>query len=136
MHRPLCWFDMLWVVLNVSLLEGWAHEGELLQERSQTQKYLDHMSITCILCKFLKLSWIRSTNYCKIHVIMPPTSKKLTGHIGFGLCVRPCVRACVLSSKTVYAWVLKFHTWIPRGKIFDARLFSCPSYLPSGVTPI
>ena len=24
-------------------------------------------------------------------VNMPPTSKKLTGYIGFGLCVRPCV---------------------------------------------
>ena len=28
-------------------------------------------------------------------VIMPPTSKKLTGHIGFELCVRPSVRAFV-----------------------------------------
>ena len=28
-------------------------------------------------------------------VIMPPTSKKLTGHIGFGLCVRPSVHPSV-----------------------------------------
>ena len=56
---------------------------------------------------------------------MPPTSKKLTGHIGFGLSVRPSVRL----SKTVHARVLKFHIWIPHGKIFDARFFSCPSYL-------
>ena len=27
-----------------------------------------------------------------IIIIMPLTSKKLTGHIGFGLCVRPSVR--------------------------------------------
>ena len=60
-------------------------------------------------------------------VVMPPTSKKLTGHIGFGLCVRPCVR----SSKTVHDRVLKFHIWIPHGKIVDARFsFSCPSYPP------
>ena len=44
--------------------------------------------------------------------------------------VRPCMRACVRSSKTVHARVLKFHIWIPRGQIFDARFFSCPSYLP------
>ena len=52
---------------------------------------------------------------------MPPTSKKLREHIGFGLSVR--------SSKTVHAKVLKFHIWIPHGKIIDARFFSCPSYL-------
>ena len=57
---------------------------------------------------------------------MPPTSKKLTVHIGFGLSVRACIR----SSKTAHARVLKFHIWIPRGKLFDARFFSCPSYLP------
>ena len=61
---------------------------------------------------------------------MPPTSKKLTGPIGFGLFVRVSVHACVRSSKTVHATVLKFHMWIPYGKIFDARFFSCPSYLP------
>ena len=46
---------------------------------------------------------------------MPPTSKKLTGHIDFGLSVR--------SSKTVHARVLKFHIWIPHGKIADIRFF-------------
>ena len=35
----------------------------------------------------------------------------------------------VCSSKTVHARVLKFHIWIPHGKIIDARFFSCPSYL-------
>ena len=52
-------------------------------------------------------------------VVMPPTSKKLTGHTGFGLCVRLFVR----SSKTVHARVLKFHLWIPHGKIVDARFY-------------
>ena len=42
---------------------------------------------------------------------MSPTSKKLTGHIGFGL------------SASVHARVLNFHIWIPHGKIFDAYLF-------------
>ena len=52
-------------------------------------------------------------------VFMPPTSKELREHIGFGLCFRPSVR----SSKTVHARVLKFHIWIPHGKIVDARFF-------------
>ena len=69
-----------------------------------------------------------------IFFIMPPASKKMTGHIGFGFSVHPavcaCIRACVSSSKTVHARVLKFHKWIPHGKIFDARFFSCRSYLP------
>ena len=57
---------------------------------------------------------------------MPPTSKKLTGHIGFGL----SVNLSVCSSRTVHARVLKFHIWIPDGKIADMCLFSYPSYLP------
>ena len=58
-----------------------------------------------------------------------PNFEKVERHVGFGLCVRPSVRAPV-RSRTVYARVLKFHIWIPHGKIFDTRLFSCPSYLP------
>ena len=59
-------------------------------------------------------------------VVMPPTSKKLTGHIGFGLCMCPSIR-----SRTVHARVLKFHIWIPHGKIVDTHFFfSLPSYLP------
>ena len=77
-------------------------------------------------------------------VFMLPTSKKLTGHIGFGLSVRPSVRVCVRASMcpfvtlfdachvllTVHARVLKFHIWIPHGKISDPYFLSCPSYLP------
>ena len=54
-------------------------------------------------------------------IFMPPTSKKLTGHIGFGLCVRPSVRPFVRLSRTVHARVLKFHLWIPHEKIADTR---------------
>ena len=44
--------------------------------------------------------------------------------------MRPSVRASV-RSRTMHARVLKFHIWIPHGKIFDTRFFfSCPRYLP------
>ena len=39
--------------------------------------------------------WLRTHLQAKCSrnsLIMPPTSKTLTEHIGFGLCVRPCVR--------------------------------------------
>ena len=52
---------------------------------------------------------------------MPPTSKKLTGHIGFGLCVSPFIK--ISTSRTVHARVLKFHTWILHGKIADSHFF-------------
>ena len=47
------------------------------------------------------------------HYAPNPTSKKLTGHIGFVLCLS--------SSRTMHARVLKFHLWIPHGKIADTR---------------
>ena len=61
---------------------------------------------------------------------MPPTLKKLTGHIGFGLCVHSCMHLSVRSSRAVHASVLKFYIWIPHGKIADTHFFSCPSYFP------
>ena len=33
---------------------------------------------------------------------MPPTLKKLMGHIAFGACVGACVRACVGGSHFLY----------------------------------
>ena len=64
--------------------------------------------------------------FCILSVLfMPPNSKKLTGHIDFGLCIRASVR----SSRTVHARVLKFHIWIPHGKVADTRFF-CSSYRP------
>ena len=50
---------------------------------------------------------------------MPPISKKLTWHIGFGLSVHPSLRL----SRTVHARVLKFHIWISHGKIADTLFF-------------
>ena len=63
------------------------------------------------------------------NVFMPPTSKKMTGHIGFRLSVR--------WSRTVDARVLKFRIWIPHGKIFDARFFFLVRLISlSGVMPL
>ena len=48
---------------------------------------------------------------------MHPTSIKLTGHIGFGLCERACVRASVRLSdrqKSCLIRVSKFHIWMPQ----------------------
>ena len=66
-------------------------------------------------------------------VFVPPTSKKLTREIGFRLSMHRFVTlfdVCHILW-TVHARVLKFHIWIPHGKIADTCLFSCPSYLPS-----
>ena len=35
-------------------------------------------------------------------IFMPPTLKKLMGHIAFGACVGGCVRACVGGSHFLY----------------------------------
>ena len=50
---------------------------------------------------------------------MPPSSKKLMGHIGFGL----YIRLSLGSSRTMHAKVFKFHIWIPHGKIADTFFF-------------
>ena len=56
---------------------------------------------------------------------LPPTSKKLEGHIALGLCIRPSVCPLVTLFDachilwTVHAWVLKFYIWIPHGKVAD-----------------
>ena len=61
------------------------------------------------------------------HFVMPPTSKKLREHIGFGMSVRACmlacVRLCVCSSKMVHARVLKVLIWIPHGNIVGTCFF-------------
>ena len=61
---------------------------------------------------------------------MPPALKKLTGHIGFGLCV-----CASIGPRTVHARILKFHIWIPHGKIFDTRFFLVQVMSLSGVMP-
>ena len=37
--------------------------------------------------------------------------------------MRPCASVRVRSSRAAHARVLKFHIWIPHGKIVDARFF-------------
>ena len=62
---------------------------------------------------------------------MPPTSKKLRGHIGFGLSVRPSLTifyACHILW-TVHAGVLKFRVRIPHGQIADTRFFCSSDFL-------
>ena len=46
------------------------------------------------------------------------------------------VRACICSSKTVHARVLKFHIWIPHGKIVDTVFFLVQVTFLSGVMPL
>ena len=64
---------------------------------------------------------LHSSNYA-------PNFEEVDGAYWFRV-VCACYRASVRSSRTAHARVLKFHIWIPHGKIADARFF-CPSYLP------
>ena len=45
-----------------------------------------------------------------VFIVMPPTLKKLKGHIALGLCVRPL---------QILDKVLKFHRWTQHHKITD-----------------
>ena len=72
-------------------------------------------------------------------LFMPPTSKKLRGHIAFRLCVGACICLWFRLSRFLmhtisYEPCIKFHIWIPHEKIADLHfffnLFSCPSYVP------
>ena len=62
-----------------------------------------------------------------------PNFKEVAGAYWFRV-VRPFVCASVYpsvpSSKTVHARVLKFHIWIPHGKIVDARFFFLSELCP------
>ena len=59
---------------------------------------------------------------------MPPTLKKLVGHIAFGLSVHAVVTLFYGSCNFgyVHARVLKFHICIPHGKIANPNIFSSP----------
>ena len=82
---------------------------------------INAMNKNNIACNLLTFEWLKDQHLSGkkeskgTSINMPQTSKKLTGHIGFGLSVR--------SSKTVHARVLKFHIWIPHGKIADTLFF-------------
>ena len=65
-----------------------------------------------------------------------PNFEEVDGAYWFRV-VRASVRLCVRSSKTVHARVLKFHIWIPHGKIVDARFFFLVRVISlSGVMPL
>ena len=102
-----------------------------MRSRSSMPSSLDWMvtmscGLTLQICLIIALS-----------LIMPPTSKKLEGHIASGLfvrpsgpSVRPSFRPFVTlfdashNFKTANATVLKFHIWIPHEKIADTYFFS------------
>ena len=64
---------------------------------------------------------IKSLNETETPIFMPPTLKKLVGHIGLPLFVCLLVRssrffcACHIL-QTVHVRVLKFHIWVPHEK--------------------
>ena len=58
---------------------------------------------------------INSSNYA-------PTFEEVDSAYCFRV-VRACVRASVRSSRTVHARALKFHIWIPHGKVVDSHVF-------------
>ena len=65
---------------------------------------------------------------------MPPTLKKLTGHIGFGLCVRASVRPFI-ENRACQGF--EIYIWIPHGKIADTRFFFLVRVFSlSGVMPL
>ena len=63
----------------------------------------------------------------KTFIFMPPTLKKLEGHIASGTFVHACVHLSVRVSVRYAFWckgkVLKFHVWIPHEKIADTYFF-------------
>ena len=59
---------------------------------------------------------------------MAPTLKKLEGHIIFGLCIHACMHPSItlfffIILLTMHARVLKFHIWIPYGKLANPYFF-------------
>ena len=86
------------------------------------------------------MSWLKSfimlSSKSEANTVIPlrssyyaPNFKEIDGAYWFRV-VRACIRLCIRSSRTVHARVLKFHIWIPHGKIVDAHFFSCPCCLP------
>ena len=55
-----------------------------------------------------------------------PNFKEVDGAYCFRVvcpCVRPSVCACIYWSRTMHARILRFHIWIPHGKIADTFFF-------------
>ena len=69
---------------------------------------------------------------------MPPTPKKLGGHIALGLSVRPFAHHTFVTSHifgTMYVRISKFHICIAYEKLADLYFFFC-SELHGGVMPL
>ena len=91
--------------------------------------------LTTELCDLLYSQCINNT--CCYSVLCPQLQRSWRGILVLGC---PCMRASVCPFVmffdachilwTVGARNLKFHIWIPHGKIADPYFFSCPNYLP------
>ena len=106
-----------YVTLEFTQRQGY-HQTRHFDFGIEYKPRLVNFKINCLLDEiYIELSVVFLKSFS---IFMSPTSKKLTGHIGFGLCVRPSVRVC-----------------IPHGKIAETRFFSWPSYLPTwNYTPL
>ena len=67
-------------------------------------------------------------------VFMPPTSKKLRGHIGLGLSVRDTFWQ-LRNSRTPYARILKFYMWHVHEKYVDPYFFSSADHVVLELCP-
>ena len=85
--------------------------------------FTSHHSYLCCV----QISFPRDHFRNKFHYA--PNFEEVDGAYWFWV-VRACVHLSIRSSRTVHARVLKFHIWIPHGKIVDTHCFICPSYLP------
>ena len=99
----------------INLCEGCAGGSYRKCARTSDEQYYGVTGAFRCLVESKLLCW---GNVSYMYIIIPLTSK-MTGHIGIGLFVHPSV----CSSRTVHARVLKFHIWIPHGKIADTRFF-------------
>ena len=77
--------------------------------------------IHCLKLAHGKLFPVPFTMSCASYYLCPQLRRSWRGILVSGCAsVRPCV----------HARVLKFHMYIPHGKIFDTRFFSCPELSP------
>ena len=62
-------------------------------------------------------------------LFMSPNFEEVDGAYWFRV-VSPCMHVSGRSSRTVHARVLKFHLWIPHGKIADTPFFFLSEFSP------
>ena len=89
------------------------------QEGEDTSPLISGQALTLRL-QFTKYQ----QSYAPMKIFMPPTSKKLDGHIASGLFVRPSFRPSVRSSRfLMHSITLELLIWIPHEKIADMFFF-------------